>query len=108
MSLKYRVSAHSVLENKRDRRWRLRVDCKPHSIIAVDEKLPGPRINELLERFQGSAVDSSLYFAGAFLHIPVHPGDKHKTTFPARRRSRVQQERVRVFAEHLAYFETII
>ena len=45
-----------------------------------------PRIDELLDRLLGSAVYSSLDFAEAFLHIPIHPDDRRKTAFHTRTR----------------------
>ena len=52
----------------------------------VKQQFPMPRIDELLDRLQGSAVYSTFDFTDAFLQIPVHPDDRHKTTFHTRTR----------------------
>ena len=40
-----------------------------------------PQIYELLDRLQGSTVCSTFEFADAFIQIPIHPVDRHKTSF---------------------------
>ena len=45
-----------------------------------------PRIDELFNRLQGSAVYSTFDFTDAFLHVPTHPRDRQKTAFHTRTR----------------------
>ena len=75
-----------VLVPKKDGRWRLCVNFKPLNKITVKQKFPMPRVDELLDRLQGSAVYSSIDFTDAFLQIPIHPADRHKTAFHTRTR----------------------
>ncbi|CDJ28180.1 uncharacterized protein EMH_0099790 [Eimeria mitis] len=44
------------------------------------------RVDEILDRLQGSAVYSAFDFAEAFLQIHIHPEDRHKTAFHTRTR----------------------
>ena len=75
-----------VLAKKKDGRWRMCVDFKPLNKITVKQKFPMPRVDEILDRLQGSAVYSAFDFAEAFLQIPIHPADRHKTAFHTRTR----------------------
>ncbi|CDJ35727.1 OSJNBa0079C19.6 protein, related [Eimeria mitis] len=61
-------------------------DFKPLNKITVKKKFPMPRVDEILDRVQGPAVYSAFNFAEAFLHIPIHPEDRHKTAFHTRTR----------------------
>ena len=75
-----------VLVRKKDGRWRMCVNFKPLNKITVKQKFPMPRVDELLDRLQGSAVYSTFDFTDAFLQIPIHPDDRHKTAFHTRTR----------------------
>ena len=75
-----------VLVQKKDATWRMCIDFKPLNAITVKQQFPMPRIDELLDGLQGSAVYSTLDFAEAFLQIPIHPDDCHKTAFHTRTR----------------------
>ncbi|CDJ28247.1 OSJNBb0049I21.6 protein, related [Eimeria mitis] len=75
-----------VLAKKTDGRWRMCVDFKPINKITEKQKFPMPRVDEILDRLQGSAVYSAFDFAEAFLQIPIHPKDRHKTAFHTRTR----------------------
>lgn len=75
-----------VLVPKKDGRWRMCVNFKPLNKITVKQKFPMPRVDELLDRLQGSAVYSTFDFTDAFLQIPIHPADRHKTAFHTRTR----------------------
>ena len=57
------------------------VNFKPLNKITMKQKFPMPRTDELPNRLHGSAVFSTLDFADAFLEIPLHPDDRHKTAF---------------------------
>ncbi|CDJ29330.1 Retrotransposon nucleocapsid protein, related [Eimeria mitis] len=76
-----------VLAKKKDGRWRMCVDFKHLNKITVKQKFPMPRVDEILDRLQGSAVYSAFDFAEAFLHISIHPEDRHKTAFHSRTRN---------------------
>ena len=75
-----------VLARKKDGRWRMCINFKPLNKITVKQQFPMPRIDELLDRLQGSAVYSAFDFTDAFLQIPIHPDDRHKTAFHTRTR----------------------
>lgn len=70
-----------VWVRKKDGRWRVCVSFKPSNKITVKRKSPMPRMDELPDRLQGSAVYSAFGFTGAFLQIAIHPDDRHKTAF---------------------------
>ncbi|CDJ36344.1 uncharacterized protein EMH_0079970 [Eimeria mitis] len=75
-----------VLAKKKDCRRRMCVDFKPPNKITLKQKLPMHRVDEILDRLQDSAVFSAFGFAEAFLQIPIHPEDSHKTAFHTRTR----------------------
>ncbi|CDJ29970.1 uncharacterized protein EMH_0054140 [Eimeria mitis] len=75
-----------VLAKKKEGSWRVCVDFKPLNKITVKQKFPMPRVDEILHRLQRSAVYSPFDFAEAFLQIPIHPEDRHKTAFHTRTR----------------------
>ena len=75
-----------VLVKKKDGRWRMCVNFKPLNAITIKQKFPMPRVDELLDRLHGSAVYSTFDFTDAFLQIPIHPDDRHKTAFHTRAR----------------------
>ena len=62
------------------------VNFKPLNKITVNRKFLMPRIDELLDRLNGSAVYSNFDFADAILQIPIHPESKHKAVFHIRTR----------------------
>ena len=65
-----------VLARKKDGRWRMYINFKPLNKILVKQQFPMPRIDELLDRLQGSAVYSTFDFTDAFFQIPTHPDDR--------------------------------
>ena len=75
-----------MLVKKKDTTWRMCINFKPLNAITVKQQFPMPRIDELLDALQGSAVYSTIDFAEAFLQIPIHPDDCHKTAFHTRTR----------------------
>ncbi|CDJ29277.1 uncharacterized protein EMH_0003480 [Eimeria mitis] len=75
-----------VLAKKKDGRWRMCIDFKPLNKITAKQNFPMPRVEEILDRLQGSAVYSAVEFVVAFLQIPIHPEDRHKTAFHTRTR----------------------
>ena len=75
-----------VLVKKKDGSWRMCINFKPLNAITIKQQFPMPRIDELVDALQGSAVYSTLDFAEAFLQIPIHPDDCHKTAFHTRTR----------------------
>ena len=75
-----------LLVKKKDGTWRMCINFKPLNAITVKQQFPMPRIDELLDALQGSAVYSTIDFAEAFLQIPIYPDDCHKTAFHTRTR----------------------
>ncbi|CDJ36322.1 uncharacterized protein EMH_0078200 [Eimeria mitis] len=75
-----------MLAKKKDGRWRMYVDFQPLKKITVKQKFPMPRLDEILDRLQGSWVYSAFDFADSFLQIPIHPENRHKTAFHTRTR----------------------
>ena len=74
----------SVLARKKDGSWRMCINFKLLNNVAVKQQFPRPRIEELLERLQGSAVCSTFEFTDASLAIPIPPDDRHITAFHTR------------------------
>ena len=60
------------------------INFKPLNKITVKQQCPMPRIDELLDRLQGSAAYSTFDLTDAFLQIPIHPDDRHKKAFQTR------------------------
>ena len=75
-----------VLARKKYGRWRMCINFKPLNKITVKQQFRMPRIDEILDRLHGSAVYSTFDFTDAFLQIPIHPDDRHKTAFHTRTR----------------------
>ena len=75
------------LTRNKEGSWRMYINFKPLNTITVKEQVLMPRIDELLDRLQGSAVYSTLGFMDAFLQIPIHRDDRHKMAFHTRTRN---------------------
>ena len=56
-----------------------RVGCNPLNKITVKQKIPMPQIDDFLDSLQSSALYSSFDSADAFLRIPAHLEDAHKS-----------------------------
>lgn len=67
-------------------RWPMCINFMPLNKNTVKQQFPMPRLDELLDRLQGSAVYSTFEFTDAFLQISIHPDDRHKTVFHVRTR----------------------
>ncbi|CDJ34745.1 Gypsy/Ty-3 retroelement polyprotein, related [Eimeria mitis] len=71
-----------VLAKEKDGRWCMCGDFKPLNTITVKQKFPIPRVEEILDRIQGSAVYAAFDFAEAFLQIPIEPGGQAQNGVP--------------------------
>ena len=62
------------------------MNFKPLNKITVKHHVLMPRIDEVLDGLQGSAVYSTLGVTDAFLQVPIHRDDRHIMAFHTRTR----------------------
>ena len=70
-----------TLAPKKDGGKRLCIDFRPLNAITIDDKMPMPRIQDVLDRLQGARYFTTLDVAWGFWHIEMHPNSVEKTAF---------------------------
>lgn len=66
---------------KKDGGTRLCIDFRRLNAITIDDKMPLPRINDVIDRLQGSKYFSTLDVKWGYWHIEMDPDSVEKTAF---------------------------
>ena len=70
-----------TLADKKDGTKRLCIDYRKLNLITIDDKMPIPRITEVLDRLQGAKYFTTLDVAWGYWHIEMDPDSIDKTAF---------------------------
>ena len=70
-----------TLADKKDGTKRLCIDYRPLNAITVDDKMPMPRIQDVLDRLSGSKYFTTLDVAWGFWHVAMDEESIPKTAF---------------------------
>jgi RNase H-like domain found in reverse transcriptase/Reverse transcriptase (RNA-dependent DNA polymerase)/Integrase zinc binding domain/Retroviral aspartyl protease/Chromo (CHRromatin Organisation MOdifier) domain/DNA N-6-adenine-methyltransferase (Dam) len=73
-----------LFARKKDGTLRMCIDYRALNLISVKNRYPLPRVDELLDQLQGSAVFSALDLWSGYHQVRIHPDDIHKTAFRTR------------------------
>ena len=74
-------NAPVILVKKKDGSLRFVCDFRSLNDITVKDTYPLPRINEVIDRMEGSLYFTTLDCASAYWSIPLDEADKEKTSF---------------------------
>lgn len=70
-----------TLAPKKDNTKRLCIDFRPLNAITIDDKMPMPRIQEVLDRLSGAKYFTTLDVAWGYWHVEMDPNSIDKTAF---------------------------